>query len=197
MSMHASSKGSSKIISRLAYLSSSSFKKFFTFSVTLKPPKSQSLLCRPQCDVDAGEDLPFLGSCSRVAGLIATGETSGSDPVLIACEGLVGMEIGAVLGREFGGEEVAPGDFDLEREWEMASVGCDRDNGNGKEWDRECERVCEVGDEGSGGDEVVVDVDKVLTSAAGGVPAAVVLRCTVVALESNEEAFGDFMFPVS
>ena len=62
--------------------------KPFTVSVTLKPPKSQSLACRPQCEVDAGERLPFFGCCGLVVGLDAMGETAGSEMVRFGCEGI-------------------------------------------------------------------------------------------------------------
>ena len=68
-----------------AYFSSSSFKSSLTFSVTLKPPNSQSLPCRPQCEVEAGEGLCFLGSCCLEVGLDAIGETAGSEVVRFAC----------------------------------------------------------------------------------------------------------------
>ena len=68
-----------------AYFSSSSFKSPLTFSVTLKPPNSQSLPRRPQCEVEAGEGLCFLGSCGLEVGLDAIGETAGSEVVRFAC----------------------------------------------------------------------------------------------------------------
>jgi hypothetical protein len=67
------------------YFSSSSFKSPLTFSVTLKPPNSQSLPCRPQCEVEAGEGLYFFGSCDREVGLDGIGETAESEVVRFGC----------------------------------------------------------------------------------------------------------------
>ena len=149
-----------------AYFSSSSFKSPLTFSVTLKPPNSQSLPCRPQCEVEAGEGLCFLGSCGLEVGLEAIGETAGSEVVRFAC-GVTWVKvvlIRAVLVVLLGGERRGSGDFDLDRErgWKMASVVDDRERelpgkANGKERDRECEMGEEIG-------ELVAELDIVLTS---------------------------------
>jgi hypothetical protein len=138
-----------------AYFSSSSFQNPLTFSVTLTPPNSQSLACRPQCEVEAGEGLYFLGSCGLEVGLDAIGETAGSEGVRFDC-GVIWIKV--VLGRAvlvvlLGGEGRGSGDFDLDRErgWKMASVVDDREREppgkvNGKERDRECELGVEIGE---------------------------------------------------
>lgn len=60
--------------------------KPLTVSVTLKPENSQSVLCLPQCDVDAGERF-FFGGCGRAVGLEAVGEPAGAEGVRFGCEG--------------------------------------------------------------------------------------------------------------
>lgn len=70
------------------YFSSSSFSKLFIASVTLKSLKSQLLLCRPQCDMDAGDGLGFLGGCGLEVGLDAVGDIAGSEVVRFGCDGI-------------------------------------------------------------------------------------------------------------
>jgi hypothetical protein len=93
--------------------------------VTLKPPKSQSLLCRPQCEVDAGEGLAFFGCDGFEVGLEAMGETAVSEGFRFGCEGMCVdiVVIGVAFGSELGGERRALGDLDLDREcgWKMES----------------------------------------------------------------------------
>jgi hypothetical protein len=171
-----------------AYFSSSSFKSPLTFSVTLKPPNSQSLPCRPQCEVEAGEGLCFLGSCCLEVGLNAIGESAGSEVVRFA-GGIAWAKfvlIRGVLVVLFGGEGRGPGDFDLDRErrWKMVSVGDGREKellgkANGKERDRECEMGEEIG-------ELVAELDIVLTSSGWRTPGTVI-GCVEGALGEDED----------
>ena len=62
--------------------------KPFTVSVTLKPPNNQSLLWRPQCDVDAGEFLGFFEGCVFVVGLDRVGDTAESEVTRFGPEGI-------------------------------------------------------------------------------------------------------------
>lgn len=128
-------------------------------------------------------------------GLDAVGETAGSEGFRFGCAvvWVKVMLIRAGLVVLLGGEEGAPGDFDLDRERgrRMASVVDDREReppgkANGKERDRECELGVETG-------EVVAELDIVLASSVRGAPGILIGCVEVAPVEDENEAFVAFI----